>query len=175
MEYDPVIVLVDLVLLDKPAYRHLLYNSAFTAYWKLVIVLLLGESFRQWSGKRQQYDEPRELFAFKGERYFYFELCHTGLALSSFVVAIIVLTELRWMVFGSRPARYRQIDLVKALIVGGCAKLLGLIGIVWEHDAPELHNLLILGYVVLCLLTAYSGKIIDMGEIIVYFITTNGK
>jgi hypothetical protein len=29
IEYDPVIVMIDLVLLNEQAYRHILYNSSF--------------------------------------------------------------------------------------------------------------------------------------------------
>ena len=49
IEYDPVIVLLDLVLLQKPAYRHLLYNSSFKSYWKLMVALILGQSFQKWT------------------------------------------------------------------------------------------------------------------------------
>lgn len=183
IEYDPVIVLVDLVLLEKPAYRHLLYNSNFNAYWKLMIVLILGESFRKWTSYEEESrardnsalssfsssnnwtDPVFELFAsssapfvFQGERNFYLLLAHTALSLAAFVWVVLLITELRWMIIGSRPHRYKPTDLVRALIIGGCAKLLGLLGIVWQHAAPEPHHILIYGYTVLCLLTAYSGN-----------------
>jgi hypothetical protein len=29
IEYDPVIIMIDLVLLNEQAYRHILYNSSF--------------------------------------------------------------------------------------------------------------------------------------------------
>ncbi|KAL7296622.1 hypothetical protein TKK_0010042 [Trichogramma kaykai] len=157
VEYDPVIVLVDMVLLDKAAYRHLLYNSNFKAYWKLVIILLLSESFIRWSNKRQQFEESGQLMSFRSERNFYFELNHTGLSLLSFVTSVVLLTELRWKILRSRPAKYRRLDLLKALVIGGCAKLLNLISIIWKQDDElEYQHLLIIGYSVLCLLTAYS-------------------
>lgn len=33
VEYDPVIVIIDLVLLRKEAYRHVLYNTQFKVYY----------------------------------------------------------------------------------------------------------------------------------------------
>ncbi|XP_044598632.1 protein ARV1 [Cotesia glomerata] len=164
IEYDPVIVLVDLVLLEKPAYRHLLYNSNFQSYWKLMVVLLLGESFRAWSiFKNYQIDQDSDDHQnypqnnkFDSERSFYILLAHTALSLGAFVLAMIISTEIRWLIMGVRPQKYKISDLFHALIVGGCAKLLGLLGVIWQYVAPELFYVLIHGYTMLCLLTAYS-------------------
>ncbi|XP_011312423.1 protein ARV1 isoform X2 [Fopius arisanus] len=154
IEYDPVIVLVDLVLLEKPAYRHLLYNSEFESYWKLMIVLLLGESYRVWA-THDSSNEPLKADRFEGESGFSILVAHTGFSLGFFAAAVILGTELRWLL-SQRPKKYRATDLVRALIVGGCAKLLGLLGLVWQHVSHDLHYALIHGYTMLCLLTAYS-------------------
>jgi len=37
IEYDPVIVMIDLVLLNEQAYRHVLYNSPFQVSWNCVV------------------------------------------------------------------------------------------------------------------------------------------
>ncbi|XP_012273772.1 protein ARV1 [Orussus abietinus] len=162
IEYDPAIVLVDLVLLEKPAYRHLLYNSGFKSYWKLLIALLLGESFRIWYTVDS--NDPESFAAhsmghndgFKREENFYVLLVHTALSLGAFVCTVIGMTEVRWLIMGRKPRKYKATDLGRALIVGGFAKLLGLLGIIWRHTSPDLHYALIHGYTVLCLLTAYS-------------------
>lgn len=185
IEYDPVIVLVDLVLLAKPAYRHLLYNSDFKSYWKLLIVLILGESFRKWSSYDNEFrlansnssfidstnlsslDPMFEIFGkngsdfiFQGERTFYFLLVHTTLTIAAFIGTVVLVTELRWILWSRKPLRYKSLDLVKGLIIGGSATLLGLLSIVWQHIAPGPHQILIYGYTVLSLFTAYcSGKI----------------
>lgn len=167
IEYDPVIVLLDLVLLEKSAYRHLLYNSRFKSYWKLMVVLLLSESFRVWSNSEIQQNTEDILDNngtdqndnFDRERSFYTLLCHTAISLSTFVLAVIIATELRWFIMGTRPSKYKASDLVRSLIIGGCAKLLSLLGLVWEHVTQDYtHYTLVYFYTVLCLLTAYSGK-----------------
>lgn len=43
IEYDPVIVMIDLVLMSKEAQRHTLFNTEFKAFWKLAIVLVMVE------------------------------------------------------------------------------------------------------------------------------------
>ncbi|XP_047989907.1 protein ARV1 [Leguminivora glycinivorella] len=48
IEYDPVIVMIDLVLVSKEAQRHVLYNTEFKAYWKLFIILIMIETYGLW-------------------------------------------------------------------------------------------------------------------------------
>ncbi|CAH2063927.1 unnamed protein product, partial [Iphiclides podalirius] len=48
IEYDPVIVMIDLVLVSKEAQRHILYNTDFKAYWKLFIILTMLETYAVW-------------------------------------------------------------------------------------------------------------------------------
>ncbi|CAH0717516.1 unnamed protein product, partial [Brenthis ino] len=48
IEYDPVIVMIDLVLMSREAQRHVIYNTEFKLYWKLFIVLLMLETFATW-------------------------------------------------------------------------------------------------------------------------------
>lgn len=134
-----------------------------------MVVLLLSESFRVWSTYYDR-DNERESATrldrlkkdiFDGERSFYILLAQTALSLGAFVCAVIVGTEMRWFFLNRRPRKYKASDLVRALTVGGCAKLLGLLGLVWEHVAYDPHYALIHGYTMLCLLTAYSGKTKD--------------
>lgn len=54
VEFEPVIILIDSVLLSKSVYRHILYNQDFKLHWKLSLVLLLLESFALWRQKLDQ-------------------------------------------------------------------------------------------------------------------------
>jgi len=164
IEYDPVIVLVDFILIEKPAYRHLLYNSNFKSYWKLIIILWLAESLRIWFAceisKTELNASETELVYNDASQdcNFYSVLLHTAFAFVAFICAVILITELKWFIIGKKPYKYSIRDLSRALIVGGCGKLLGFLGIVWRHIASGHYYLLIQGYTVLCLFTAYSGK-----------------
>lgn len=163
IEYDPVIVFVDLILLEKQAYQHLLYNSNFKSYWKLMVMLWLAEAFRAWSfcesvnsQKTNKNIGNRDVF--QGNCNFYILLLQTAITLTVFIATVIIVTELRWMLSRKRPHKYNAKDLTRALIVGGCSKLLGLLAIVWEPIELDLHYIFVQGYTVLCLMTAYSGK-----------------
>lgn len=49
VEYDIIIIIIDLVLLNPKAYRHILLNTSFKNFWKLSVILILVESFCSWS------------------------------------------------------------------------------------------------------------------------------
>jgi len=52
VEFDGVLVSLDVLLHRKPAFRHVIFNSEFTAYWKLGIVFLICTSYTRWSASR---------------------------------------------------------------------------------------------------------------------------
>lgn len=158
-----MIVFLDLILIEKPAYRHLLYNSDFKSYWKIAIILWLAESSRAWSScetNKAELARPGTAYndALQDHCNFYNLLLHTALAFSAFICAVIAVTELKWFIVREKPYKYSTRDLSRALITGSCGKMLGLLGIVWRHIASGPCYVLIQGYTVLCLLTAYSGK-----------------
>lgn len=47
-EFDVIIVVIDLVLLKKPAYRHILFNTTAPNIWRLGIVILLLDVYVRW-------------------------------------------------------------------------------------------------------------------------------
>ncbi|XP_076653124.1 ACAT-related protein required for viability 1 [Halictus rubicundus] len=160
IEYDPAIILVDLVLLDKRAYRHLLYNCNLKYCWKLVIIIWLVESFRTLSLCDYSTANNKILKAFQptfGEHCnFYLVLLRTAFSFAAFVVVVIFLTRVKRFFYQTSSDKDSTRYLWKALIIGGSCKLLGLLEITWGHIFLAPHYLLILGYTLLCLLTAYS-------------------
>ncbi|XP_043261126.1 protein ARV1 isoform X1 [Colletes gigas] len=159
IEYDPVIILVDLILLNKRAYRHLLYNCEFKSHWKLVIIIWLVESFRNLSlCDDKKINETSRTFqpTFDGHCNLYLLLFNTGFSLATFVCTVILFTKVKWYFSEKDYNKYSLTHVWKALVIGGSFKLLGLLEITWGHIFLAPHYLLILGYTLLCLLTAYS-------------------
>ncbi|XP_017762763.1 PREDICTED: protein ARV1 [Eufriesea mexicana] len=160
IEYDPVIILVDLILLKKRAYRHLLYNCDITPSWKLVIILWLIESFRNFllCNNNKQYVQYWRLFQLNFDKHcsLYVILFNTAFALVTFVFTVVLFTKVRWYLYPNNSDKCSTTLLMKALVIGGSGKLLGLLEITWGHIFLTPHYLLILGYTLLCLLTAYS-------------------
>jgi len=52
VEFDGVLVSLDVLLHRKPAFRHVLFNANFQAHWKLGIVFLICASYTRWSSSR---------------------------------------------------------------------------------------------------------------------------
>ncbi|XP_043802494.1 protein ARV1 [Apis laboriosa] len=160
IEYDSVIILVDLILLKRQAYRHLLYNCEIKHCWKLAIILCLIESFRNFflCNNNNEYVQYWKTFQpnFNRNCNLYLIIFSTVFALISFVFTVIFLTKFKWYFYPNNPNTCSVIHLMKALIIGGSGILLGLLEITWGHIFLTPHYLLILGYIILCLLTAYS-------------------
>lgn len=162
IEYDPVIILVDLILLEKQAYRHLLYNCDLKSCWKLLIILWLVESFRSLSlcNNNKKSIEISRIYpsSLEGHCNLYLILLQTAFCFASFIFVVILLTKIKWYFNSKSSNKCSMIHLTKALVIGGSGKLLGLLEITWGHIFLAPHYFLILGYTLLCMLTAYSGK-----------------
>lgn len=70
IEFEPIIIAIDLVLLSRPAYRHVLYNTSFTIHWKLNLVILLLDAYIVWSSKSHLFSSHDGNFT--KEKLFYF-------------------------------------------------------------------------------------------------------
>ena len=137
IEYDPVIILVDLILLDKRAYRHLLYNCDLKPWWKLVIIIWLLESFRNLSLCNDNENNTGSLKTFQqnfdGYCNLYLILFKTAFSLTAYVVIVIIFTKIKWFFHVKNPIKYSTTHLSKAIVIGGSGKLLGLLEITWGH------------------------------------------
>ncbi|XP_054005545.1 protein ARV1 [Hylaeus anthracinus] len=168
IEYDPVTILVDLILLERKAYRHLLYNCDLKSCWKLVIIIWLVESFRNISlcDTTKGNTEISKTFqpTFDGRCNFYLVLFQTAFSLGAFIIVVILLTKIKWYFFSKKSNKNSTTHLWKALVIGGSCKLLGLLEITWGHIFLAPHYFLILGYTLLCLMTTYS-VVSDSGKL----------
>lgn len=74
IEFEPIIIAIDLVLLSRPAYRHVLFNTHFSIHWKLNLVILLLDAYILWMKKSHLFISNDESFTY----YFYFGLAIIG-------------------------------------------------------------------------------------------------
>ncbi|KAE8736588.1 hypothetical protein FOCC_FOCC017957 [Frankliniella occidentalis] len=141
IEYDPVLVLLDLVLLNRQAIRHILYNTAFRSHWKLYVVMVLIEGYVTYSATAaapaaaepwQSADAERELPPLDapqlhGERLFYVICIESLLASLAFFAA----SALGCRVLGVAVPTLR---LVKALVLGSFAVFLWVPALIWRQQ-----------------------------------------
>ncbi|PSN37707.1 hypothetical protein C0J52_16916 [Blattella germanica] len=163
IEYDPVIVMIDLVLLNERAYRHILYNSPFQSHWRLAIVLVLFEAYSSWATKKNEealnsinmyhYD------LFEGEGSFYFMCIQAILGSAILFLFTYFLTWLRWKIHPlDKPKNYNNIILWKALVLSNCGKFLIIPSLIWGEIGTQIHSFFILGYIFISQLKTYAEK-----------------
>ncbi|GFG28488.1 hypothetical protein Cfor_11377, partial [Coptotermes formosanus] len=153
IEYDPVIVMIDLVLLNEQAYRH--------NHWRLVVVLVLFEAYSGWaSHKNIESADKSNTYPydfFEGERNFYFECWQTVVGSAMLFLSAYILTWLRWWVCDQpRPQNYSNIILWKALVLSNCGQFLIIPSLIWGQIGTETHSIFIMGYTFLSQLKVYS-------------------
>lgn len=79
IEFEPIIIAIDLVLLSRPAYRHVLYNTSFRIHWKLNLVILLLDAYIVWSSKSHLFSSLDGNFTKEKLFYFCFVLSLIGM------------------------------------------------------------------------------------------------
>ncbi|XP_011208084.1 protein ARV1 [Bactrocera dorsalis] len=160
IEFDPIIILVDAMLLSQESYRHMLHNCDFKLNWKLSLVLLLLESFALWrqKGSTKQDAFQNEIISEKG---FYIcclqniiDYCITTLIL--FAVTCVHNPRL------VESTGYNKFGLIllKALTIANFSKIFLLPLIVWRENTTDLganiHQILVKGHHLLALVYIYA-------------------
>ena len=141
VEYDPVLVLLDLVLLNRQAIRHILYNTPFRSHWKLCVVMVLIEGYVTYCGAAEgeavdavpwQPDDPPHL---DGERLFYV-ICVESLLAAAAFLAVWALGCRALASWRRRPA-LPPLLVVKALVLGSFAVFFWLPALIWSQPARQ--------------------------------------
>ncbi|XP_017479833.1 PREDICTED: protein ARV1 isoform X2 [Rhagoletis zephyria] len=162
IEFDPIIILVDAMLLSQESYRHMLHNRNFKLNWKLSLVLLLLESFALWRQKGivslQKDVLQHEIISEKG-----FYIC----CLQNMIDYVIITLILLIVACVQRPALISctginkfAVILLKAITIANLSKMFLLPLIVWRENTTDLganiHQLLVLGHHLLALVYIYA-------------------
>ncbi|XP_063220681.1 protein ARV1 isoform X2 [Bacillus rossius redtenbacheri] len=158
IEYDPVIVVIDLLLLNQEAYRHILYNTGFQNHWKLAVVLLLVEAYAEWTsvqGRSSDALSPSSHW-FQGEEQFYFTCIYSVLGCGMFFSLVAAVTSARWWLLPAhKPPTYSFLVLWKGIVLGSFCRFLFIPSLIWGQ-VGSWHHVFITGYTLLAQLRAYS-------------------
>ncbi|XP_049952523.1 protein ARV1 isoform X1 [Schistocerca serialis cubense] len=163
IEYDPVIVMIDLVLLNEQAYRHILWNTGFEGHWKLAAVLLLAETYCEWVSMKKQYSplsnggyKSTELM-FEGEKYFYITCLQVLFGHMLLLATVLAVTKLYWIVF---PKKYQEnftfLIFWKAFVLSNFGKFLTVAELIWDGNGNGITSSFVAIYVYLSQLHSYS-------------------
>lgn len=163
IEFEVIIILIDLILLSRPVYRHILYNTNFKNHWKISVVLMLLEAYYIWSEKNYNSSENANDYnrdPFIAEKGFYF--CCIEILFGNFVLFLFI----RILTLTSNPLmdavskRNLSLDLWKGITLANGAKFFLLPIIIWKENSSEtsvgIHLELVKGYFLLSLIHVYS-------------------
>nr|CAD7574318.1 unnamed protein product [Timema californicum] len=128
LEYDPVNIIIDLVLLNEQAYRHILYNYNF------------------------QIDTHSQLDLFDRERSFYWTCLQTIIGSTMLFLIVCAITKVY-----RPPHDCHYVTLWKALVLASFCKFLLVPGLIWGDMGPVTHHYFVTGYTLLSQLKAHSG------------------
>ncbi|BFZ12336.1 hypothetical protein BsWGS_15375 [Bradybaena similaris] len=143
IEYDPVIIFLDALLLRRQAYRHLLINTQFDSHWKLAVLLWICDAFiklvvqRAELASRYVDTEP-------------FNYTYIGLELYlNFIIAVaelLVLLTVVLAVYGLRSYwRHRRLNafrtqpFTKAVIVASLWHMLAIPALLWGQVYSSIY------------------------------------
>uniref|UniRef100_T1JLN1 Protein ARV n=1 Tax=Strigamia maritima TaxID=126957 RepID=T1JLN1_STRMM len=154
VEYDTTIILIDIILQQHQAYRHILFNAGSKPFWKIAVILLLCDSYVLWINQEQK--KTRKNFNqfqnFQLDWDIYIMALVTLIELVSFVLTVLIFTQLirnKWRISYS--------TLVHAMIVGSCGKLMIVPALIWGQSGSYIYLGLTSFFVWLSLVHVYQA------------------
>lgn len=147
IEFDPIIISLDAMLLKKQAFRHVFNNSGVqAAHWKLTIILLLCDAYtrlvQQHSYKQNQRSMPDYMIysALEWELYWNFLLAFIEL-----IVTVMVIVAVGYFidhVHDINDNKISTMEKVRGLLLSNFGKILVLPAILWGSDYSYINLML---------------------------------
>ncbi|XP_044258732.1 protein ARV1 [Tribolium madens] len=162
LEYDIVIIAIDLVLLQRTAYRHILFNLEFKNFWKLSVILLLMEAYSELMRNSPQRavknDEEEKLFLneFNEMTDFLFYKLSFSVALktATFMSVLHFLTKIYCKVLGKNVITFMM--MWKTLTISSFGTFLLLPSLIWDTSVQEVHLAVVSLFTTMSQLLAYT-------------------
>ncbi|XP_040154493.1 protein ARV1 [Anopheles arabiensis] len=166
IEFEVLIILIDLILLSKPAYRHILYNSDCKNLWKIGCILILLEAYCFWTDAfrgitsityRSHLTDP-----FLSEKGFYLSTVHfvAGFLLLYGFIYLFTRVLHRSVPKVTGNGKTYPHMLLHGVILASIGKFLFIPIIIWRENSTEtgmaIHIVLVLMYFVISLVQIHS-------------------
>ena len=161
VEYDPVIIFLDAMLLQPQPYRHLLINTQFQSHWRLALILWVCDAFvklvihRSGLVGNQIHHLPDG--ASRGQRYTYLglelELYLNYIVAASELLALLISVHavllLRNLVEKHKTSSSQIFLTNKAIIVASLGRVLAVPALLWGQSLSYLYVWISHGFVFL--------------------------
>lgn len=166
VEYDVVIVIIDLILFNTQAYRHILLNSEFKNFWKLSVILVLIESYSHWALSNRNLSkicnnsnktEPSlNDFDMNMEDLKFYIICvNVAIAWLCLIIWIWFITKMYEKFFAKNTSEMTFILVMKTITLASMGVFLQLPSIIWDISLYSYHLHFITLYTCLSQLLAY--------------------
>ncbi|XP_058453289.1 protein ARV1 [Malaya genurostris] len=165
IEFEVLIILIDLILLSKPAYRHILYNSDCKNLWKIGIILVLLEAYCLWTEAFSRFTSVRyrsdHADPFLAEKGFYVSSFHILIGTVLLYLFLYMFTKIfhRENVTSGYGKSY-PLALLHGVILASIGKFFLIPIIIWKQNATDsgmaIHISLVVAYFVVSLTQIHS-------------------
>ncbi|XP_017042381.1 protein ARV1 [Drosophila ficusphila] len=158
IEFEEFIILIDALLLDSCAFRHIIYNGNFKLYWKISLVVLLLESFALC---RQKHPNPPDSLHVHEKGFYTYTLQNIGdYLLMTLLLGIITATlSIDWI--QKMGFRSFTLTIFKVVLISNFSKFFLLPILVWRNNTTvfgrSLHHVLVMGHHLCSLVLAYEA------------------
>ena len=155
VEYDVSLILLDMMLLVRPVWRHVLFNhDTARLHWKLAVVCLFCDGYMKWVTASREDEALRALnstdivFQAAMQIQLYVFTFVSALELAAFLLLTVALY---WFVRPLIRKSASNVDaIVRCLLLASTGKVLYIPAIIWLQAGSAIYLQLILVYVVLC-------------------------
>ncbi|KAK4883522.1 hypothetical protein RN001_006841 [Aquatica leii] len=156
IEYDIIIVIIDLILLRKEAYRHILYNTDFQSHWKLAVMLQMMEVYSEWIlTSKKKYNTASYVYSAGDVQLYMLSLRVIFRTLCSLL--IILLLTIVYNKIKKQSNSWGFLKTVwKAMILANFGWFLLLPSLIWDNSIQEFHLTFVSLYTTLSQLLAYT-------------------
>ncbi|CAK8678268.1 unnamed protein product [Clavelina lepadiformis] len=176
IEHDVTLQLLDLLLLSKPVWRHVLINQETTyLHWKIAVIclfcngymkLITSSSLNEFNPNKSMNDDDFVFQAAKQVELYVLSFV-SGLELMAYLLFVLFFNYLMvkckpfngltWkkmrLGFMEKPT---SMEIIRCLLLSGAGKLLFIPAIIWAQGESPLYLQMIIFYVMLCSSLAFS-------------------
>ncbi|CAL8110578.1 unnamed protein product [Orchesella dallaii] len=146
IEYDVIIVAVNLLLLHQPAYRHVLLNDPFSSFWKLGIIFPFCEAYCHWCFQKGMETSPNRVDFYELENDFYRVLLRTAIGAGVFHLFILITSFIRSCLFRNMVRQnFSYMSVLKGTCMCGFYSVFELVSLVWSFKRMDSQYVFIYG------------------------------
>ncbi|CAL1544291.1 unnamed protein product [Lymnaea stagnalis] len=165
IEYEPIIILLDALLLQPQAYRHLLLNTQFDAHWRLAFLFWICDAFSKLVLQRVELTNSQPS---SGSEYVNYTYLGLELYLNFIIAAteLLVLTVVVLSVYALKHfctqgdlKHFSPSLIFKAVIIASLGHVLAIPALLWGQLYRNVYIHLTQGFV--CLSTIQALRVVN--------------